>query len=209
MKERCRKAVEYFHKAVASQLLAPMQQYIGSFNIKKAKTYYKNVCELETGLKMFMADLKKVRYNDIPLADDLPLSIPERDSLYREKPAGNSTPRKTQTTGATEPKIPSARQSFNLFNEGLSANDIAAQRGIGETTVMSHLTEFVQSGELPVSRILPQATIAALTPWVQAAIARDDFRLGAVKEAVGDNYSYAEIRLVMSHCLHERNEKRG
>jgi ATP-dependent DNA helicase RecQ len=95
-----------------------------------------------------------------------------------------------------------------LFNEGLSVEEIVAQRGISKITVETHLSDFVQSGELSVLRLLSQETLNELTPWINAAIAEDNLRLAPIKEAVGEKFSYADIRLAMSHCLREWDKQR-
>jgi hypothetical protein len=74
--ERCRKAIEYFHRSIGEQMLIPLRQYIQSFKVKKAKTFYKHVCNLELDLKIFLENMQKARYNDLPLAADMKLSLP-------------------------------------------------------------------------------------------------------------------------------------
>jgi hypothetical protein len=81
LSERCCKAVVYFHQAVADGMLLPLQKYIHGFNIKTAKTFHKNLCGLEQDLKLFIENMKKVRYNDVPLAKDIVLTIPKRVDL--------------------------------------------------------------------------------------------------------------------------------
>ena len=232
--DRCCKAVSYFHQAIIERMLTPLQQYINGFKIKKAKTFYKHLCELELDLKLFIENMKKVRYNDIPLANNLDLPIPERGGLYQTSNEKKKQQTKTQEPSLQnvrkqarqeslsskndgvedefqyierDPKISSAKQSFDLFREGLSVQEIAKARRIGETTVFSHLAEFVLSGELPATNLVTQDKITELMPWVQAAIAEDNMRLGLIKEAVGERFSYTDIRIVMSHCLYLRNKK--
>ncbi len=222
--ERCRKAVIYFHRAIIDQMLLPLQQYIVGFTIKKAKTFHKNICNLELDLKLFIESMKKVRYNDVPLAADLDLPVPERGMLYpTETKTAKSTMSKTITEESTKtnavqstetelnqaestdkPRISSNRQSFDLFKEGLSVVEIAQARKIGETTVLGHLAEFVQTGDLSAFDLLPRNAVDNLMPWVQAAVAEDNLRLAPIKESVDPKYSYSDIRIVMNHCLYER-----
>ncbi|MDR1171899.1 MAG: helix-turn-helix domain-containing protein [Bacteroidales bacterium] len=223
--ERCCKAAAYFHQAVVEGMLLPLQQYINGFKIKKAKTFYKNLCGLELDLKLFIENMKKVRYNDIPLAGELVLPIPEREGLYRTPiktgepiPAKTTKPkmpvnkagpeqRERPQPGEQRMHIPSAGQSFDLFRKGLSMKEIAQARNISETTVASHLAEFVLSGELPVTDLVPQEKLSELLPWVQAAIAEDNLRLAPIKESVDERFSYNDIRFVMNYCLYERSRK--
>ena len=234
--ERCCKAVTYFHQTIVEGMLSPLQQYIQGFRVKKAKTFHKNLCGLELDLKLFIENMKKVRYNDVPLAKDLILKFSERREMGKDEKVGemgkdekvgemgkagkvgeaklqtsNLKPEtsnlKLQTSNLNpEPRISSAEQSFELFREGLSIKEIAQSRSISESTIATHLAEFVLAGELPVTELIPQETVAELTPWIQAAIAEDNPRLAPIKEAVGERFSYSDIRLVMNHCLYERDK---
>ncbi|MDR1880951.1 MAG: helix-turn-helix domain-containing protein [Tannerellaceae bacterium] len=216
--ERCRKAVGYFHHAAVERLLAPLQQYITGFNIRKAKTFYKNICNLELDLKLFLENMKKVRYNDIPLAEDMDLPVPDRRSLYQDTERKENAPDKPNKAVMTypsaarketrPPKIPSGRQSLDLFNEGLSVSEIMEKRSLSESTVAEHLSKFVLSGELSVFRLLPRETIEELIPYVKAAITEDNRRISPIKERFGEKYSYSDIRMVMNHCLCERKDNR-
>ncbi|MDR1865370.1 MAG: helix-turn-helix domain-containing protein [Bacteroidales bacterium] len=224
--ERCRKGVEYFHRTVVERMLAPLQEYITLFNVKKAKTFYRQICALEADMKLFITNMKKVRYNDVALAEDMDLPLPRIRSVYAEsapeKNGGRTASAKAgraaweqkqrQPSSTKHPetsKIPTRQQSFNLFREGLSIGEIAAKRGISETTVTDHLSDFVLNGELSVFRLLPSETVEHLTPWIKAALAEDTPRLAPVREAVGEKYSYSDLRLVMSHCLYEQNRQQG
>ena len=208
--ERCCKAVAYFHKTVVEGMLSSLQEYINGFNIKRAKTFYKHLCELEDDLKLFVENMKKARYNDIPLIKGLNLPFPERGKLY-QSPAGEEKPQKPQKQPKQQqhtdeqPRVPSARQSLDMLTGGLSIQDIAKSRNLSETTIASHLAEFVLTGELPVAKLISQETIDELTPWVQAAIAEDNIKLAPIKESVDKRFSYNDIRFVLNHCLYERN----
>ena len=199
--DRCCKAVAYFHQTIMEKMLVPLQKYIKSFRVKKAKTFHKNLCGLELDLKLFIENMKKVRYNDIPLAKDLDLQC-------RPETSGNlQLPRKKLDRSSSETQnIPSAQQSLNLFHSGLSIEEVATTRSLSTTTVASHLAEFVLSGELSVTDLVPQEKIDALIPWVQAAIAEDNLRLGPIKESAGEQFSYNDIRFVMNHCLYKARE---
>ena len=217
--DRCCKAVTYFHQTVIEKMLLPLQQYIRTFKIRKAKTFYNNLCGLELNLKLFIENMKKVRYNDIPLAKNLNLPIPDRDTLHvATAKAENRTTQppakfnqklnpKPETKNIKPETSPSAQQSLNMFRSGSSIEEVAKSRNLSATTIASHLAEYVLSGELSVTGLVPQETIDELTPWVQAAIAEDNLRLAPIKESVDERFSYNDIRFVMNHCLYERNLK--
>ena len=209
--ERCSKAVEYFHKTIVEGMIVPLQQYINVFKVKKAKTFHKNLCGLELDLKLFIENMKKARYNDIPLVKDMVLPIPSRYGIYQmpqkeEEQTVDKLPIKKKETESGRQKYSmkpgnQARQSFNLFCEGLSINEIAKRRNLAESTIAAHLAELVLAGELPVIDLVSQETIDELTPWIQAAIAEDNLKLAPIREATDNRFSYNEIRFVLNHFL--------
>jgi len=85
LKERCQKAVSYYHQNVVSKILIPLQDYIHGFKAtKKAKTFHKNLIRVEEDIILFIENMKKVRYNNIALAEDLELNVPKRRELFDE-----------------------------------------------------------------------------------------------------------------------------
>ena len=223
LRERCNKAVTYFHNTIIEKMLIPLQYYINVFKVKKAKTFFKHLCNLELDIKLFIENMKKVRYNDVLLVKDLVLSIPERNDLLKkiepEKPSapkpvpasasvhfqGKKKAKPAPSTSA-QPQISSARQSLNMLRDGRTIPEIAEDRNLVQSTIETHLAEFVFSGELPVTEVISQQTLDELTPFVLAAIAEDNMHLAPIRDAAGKKYSFSEIRLVMKHCLHEMGE---
>ena len=88
----------------------------------------------------------------------------------------------------------SPRESVRLFLGGKSLAEIAGERGLAESTVGSHLAEAMEAGEaLPLDRLVSpprqaviKATVAAVGPGP----------LKPIKDRLGDEYSYTEIRFV-------------
>ncbi len=85
--------------------------------------------------------------------------------------------------------------SFNLYKEGKTVEQIAVERDMAVSTIEGHLAHFVGTGELSVDEFVP----ADLTALIAENIDEDDFRMGAIKSALGDQISWSEIRYVMKH----------
>ncbi|GHT88601.1 hypothetical protein FACS189474_4130 [Bacteroidia bacterium] len=86
LKERCQKAVAYYHQNVVSRILIPLQNYIHGFKLtKKNKTFRKNIIQSEEDIILFLENMKKVRYNNIALTEELELTIPKRRELFEGK----------------------------------------------------------------------------------------------------------------------------
>lgn len=86
LRDRCGKALEYYFNQMINSVLIPFQRYIQSFKrTSKTRTFYKNLVLIEEDLILFLENMKKVRYNNIALVEDLELEIPRRKELFGEK----------------------------------------------------------------------------------------------------------------------------
>jgi len=89
---------------------------------------------------------------------------------------------------------PTRRLTLDLYRQGLSIAEIASERNLTSGTVASHLAELIEAGEdVDIERLIPperQKIIA--DAWQQV----DGNALRPVKDVLGEEYSYDEIRLV-------------
>jgi ATP-dependent DNA helicase RecQ len=93
------------------------------------------------------------------------------------------------------PPGPSTRQqTLDLYRAGRSVEEIAQERNLKPSTIVNHLAELVETGEdIDVDALIQpghQETIVAAIQQVEGEA------LKPVKELLGDEYSYEEIRLV-------------
>lgn len=96
----------------------------------------------------------------------------------------------------TAPKKDTRQASLELFYQGLSIEKIAAERGLTESTVCGHIGVFVETGEVDIDRVIPREKRQA----IEAALAANtDNSMKSVKNALGEDVSYGEIKLVIAH----------
>ncbi len=101
---------------------------------------------------------------------------------------------------AGEPKMGDSKQySLQLFRQGRNPAQIAAMREISLNTVESHLAYFIRIGELDIHLLVPKEKVKRI---LQEAQSMEDNRLAPLKERLGDDYSYAEIRAALNFWLH-------
>jgi len=111
----------------------------------------------------------------------------------------SAAPRQRETSQASVP----ARQStagdsalltLDLFRQGMAPSDIASRRGMAPSTIEGHLAYAMEAGErLDISRLVTEEKRKA----IEAVLRRlGPGPLKPVKDALGDDYSYAEIRYV-------------
>jgi ATP-dependent DNA helicase RecQ len=93
------------------------------------------------------------------------------------------------------------RASLELYKKDKTIAEIAHERGLSASTVESHLSHFVQSGELDVLEMVPSEKI----PFIKEAVENYGAdRLAPLKEILGADFSYGEIKAVLGWM--NRNE---
>ncbi len=84
--------------------------------------------------------------------------------------------------------------TLGLYHQGLSIDEIASQRNLKSSTIISHLSELVEAGEaIDIDRLVHPEHYDMIVDALQQI---GDELLKPIKEFLGDDYSYEEIRLV-------------
>lgn len=93
--------------------------------------------------------------------------------------------------------------SYKMFRAGKSVAEIAAERGFGLSTIEGHLARFIETGEIDLNELVEQSKVEA----IRAAIlkADSDNAISPIKEILGDNYTYGEIRAVLADMTRAAN----
>ena len=87
------------------------------------------------------------------------------------------------------------RESFKMYQAGKSIAEIAQERSLSPMTIEGHLTYFVQTGDLDVSNFVSREKLLI----VQDAVEKyGGEMLSPLKEILGEDYSYTEIKAVIS-----------
>lgn len=93
-------------------------------------------------------------------------------------------------------KISSATETFALYNREGDIEKVAQLRGLAVSTIESHLAGFVKTGELAIEKIVDPEKIKTIIALIEKTGATTTSFL---KNTLGENYSYNEIRAVMYH----------
>jgi ATP-dependent DNA helicase RecQ len=99
----------------------------------------------------------------------------------------------------------SSMESLTLFKEGKTVAEIASLRTLSPMTVEGHLGFFIETGELDVSLFVKEEKIPAITNAVESYGAD---RLSPLKEILGPDYTYGEIKAVIGWMKFKANAKR-
>jgi len=99
------------------------------------------------------------------------------------------------------PKGDTKLVSFELFLLGKSVDVIAKERGLAVSTIESHLSYYVGTGELGIERLVDPKKAAIISAWY---LRNPTLGSGPAKAALGDNVSYSELRFVWIYLMHTK-----
>lgn len=86
--------------------------------------------------------------------------------------------------------------SYDLRQKGLTIAKIAEERGLATSTIEAHLTTFIADGKLAIGKLLAADKQQAIE---QTIAQQPDQTWSEIKKALGDDYSYGEIKMVLAH----------
>jgi len=186
LKERCRKAIEYFTSQIATQLAAPLHEHIGALGYKKkVKRYVNHLRSIEDSCwskierlhdasfldeKLYDGEVKHVRAKPLQAAPAVPSGRKEKGGTYRD--------------------------TLDLHRQGKTAEEIAATRGLAVGTIKGHLAHWIASGDLDVHDVLPAEIVG---PVIEFLREHEDATFTAIRKGTGDKFDYGDIRMVVAH----------
>lgn len=88
------------------------------------------------------------------------------------------------------------KESLNLFKLGKSIKGIAEERELNENTIFGHLASFIDSGEVVITDLIPDADYKELKDLIRKKTFEN---LSDLKHQLPEKYSYGEIRLILEH----------
>jgi ATP-dependent DNA helicase RecQ len=103
--------------------------------------------------------------------------------------------KKEAASAPTGPGVPSLTRQVTLqmYQAGQCIEDIARERNLKPSTIISHLAELIEAGEaIDVAALIQPGHYEVIVDAIQQV---DGEALKPVKELLGDKYSYEEIRL--------------
>ncbi|WP_457577189.1 helix-turn-helix domain-containing protein, partial [Desulfomarina sp.] len=86
--------------------------------------------------------------------------------------------------------------TLELFKKNLTIQEIAKERELVPTTIQRHLAKCVELGKIDIEQLMPPEKIQIITDAMKKT---ESSLLSEVKEALGEEYSYEEIRYVQAH----------
>ncbi len=87
--------------------------------------------------------------------------------------------------------------SLGMLNDGLTIQQIAAERNLAESTIESHLAAFIAAGELDIDRVVTTEKKNAIIDIIK--VTKQYVAAKPIKDLLSDEYTYGEIRMVLEH----------
>jgi hypothetical protein len=191
--ERVSAASSFFIKEIDEKLIRPVEKQIDNLKVKsKVAKYLKELKELKRkfekrkktfeNLQSMVASLR-----DAGSEEDITTFLEELHKPVTSNPI--EKPKKKE-------KGESHSISLRMFKDGMSIPDIAAVRNLVAGTIEGHLTNFIGTGEIDVHDLVEEMKLQKILSVLND---QPSLHSSAVRELLGDQFSYGEIRAAMRY----------
>ena len=89
--------------------------------------------------------------------------------------------------------------TLRMFRGEMSVEEIAEERELSPNTIETHLVRFIPTGEVKLTEIVPEEKIEPIREAIFEMNAEQG--ITPIKEFLGDDYSYGEIRAVIADFM--------
>ena len=174
---------------------------------KKVKTYLEELAELDA---LFFKQLQlinkaeamvKTATENSEFSKDKINTVEENKERIKELseigPIKVKRERKSKTKDGKEKteKIDTKKVTFDLYKAGKSIEEIAAERKMVQMTIEGHLAHYAGLGMIDVKLFVEEEKMNNI---ITVSKKLDTTLFGPIKQSLGDEYSYSEIRFAMA-----------
>lgn len=188
--ERTQKAAAWFLKSLEEELIAPLQQHIDAWSIKKKnKKYQKELADLLLSYQRKQEQIRQSTLITQAIRDGRNIQdvIQEVTRHQQSSNALNQQPDKKAKSIIGETK----QLSLKLFKEGRSIDEIASMRGLTTGTVITHLSHFIGT-ELVATELIALERLEIIMPLLKAHPKKS---LTEIRNMLNRKVEFHEIRI--------------
>jgi len=205
LQKRLQAAMTYFHTKLHEHLDPVILHTKVVINNKQVATQYNNALDaLMLSYKLKVGIFSRLKDKGFSIRDYLSAKAKAvlDEVKVDEKNARVENAEKHLTKKAAKEKAPKKEKidtrdvTYKLFREGKSIEEIAKERSLTKGTIENHLAYYVEKGDLKVGEIVStqhQKIIRGIVRSFNKA-----YSLSEVKSLLPNDYSYAEIKLVIA-----------
>jgi len=185
--KRAKKAKSYFDELV---LLEEMQ-IKAVFQLMKAKLLINTVAAgLEISKENLTSnEIKSYRNNKI---SEIQTKFKELNNTIVEDDVDENRYTKKKSSKTATPKKSTTQETYELWLQSNSINEIAAIRKLTPQTIYGHFSKLIEAGQVQLKDIMPEDKIEALTLIFKGFKGES---LNELMEAHGDKFTWNDMRL--------------
>ncbi len=174
--------------------------------------HQKTLIQIAVNLPDTLAALGKIKGIGKRLAEKYGQELVALVSAYRREhnitevvlPESDPSQKESETAKKKGEKIDTKRISLEMFERKMTIPEIVKERGLVISTIEGHLAFFVEAGTLAIGRLLASEKQQVIE---QKLSEMRGHSLGEIKQALGDGYSYGELKLVQAHLKYLEHNK--
>ena len=194
--DRVTKARGYFEPEF-KLLINDVEDHIALIKeLKGVKAYLKELTEVKNEFHHLVLEMTKVQLllDAAQKKEDFTKEQLYSSEAYKEQLANAKAGGKKKKS--KEDKLNTKNVSLGFFQEGLSIDEIAEKRNLVRSTIEGHLAHFVKEGVITTERLISQEKLENIMTVIAVIKSTSSY---AVKEKLGNEYSYSEIKIALAH----------
>ena len=106
-----------------------------------------------------------------------------------------AAPKKKKEKGTTQ------LESFQMFLEGKTIEEIASARMLTTTTIEGHMAHMIKLGKLDIRKVMPEDKLQRMLTVIQN---EREPTLNGLKSKLGSGFSFGEIKMGLAHVQREK-----
>jgi hypothetical protein len=192
LNDRVAAATGFFILQTDEKLILPIKKQIEDLKIKKRVTsYVKELAALKRAFEKRRKQFENLRLMVASLheATNEEEVFSYIEQLHQPIVIGNGPIEKKKKEKGESNLI-----SLRMFKDGMNIPDIATARDMVTGTIEAHLASFISTGEIDVLELIDETKLKKILSLLDES---PGLRSSELKEVLGEQFSYAEIRAAM------------
>lgn len=185
--ERIEKAKDYFFDFLGPATVNVQAHIQNIKKEKKVKGYKKELEEIENQIINKIRDIEQITY--------IANALKKGESLFQKPTNLLSQKLLSEKSEKQKSKVPTAKVTFDLYEQGKTIAEIAKERNMVPATIEGHLAKFIEIGVIPISDFVNEKTANQIIKVLES----DAVGLKEIKAALPNKISYGEIKMVIAH----------
>lgn len=183
--ERCSKAIDYFTGELYHKIILPLNEYINTLAFKtKVKRHVQAAMELSNYVWQHIGRLYQAQFNGMKMyAGEIKykrevLVIAQSSSTKKKKVKGDSV-----------------LDTFALFQQKKTVDEIAEIRSLARSTVKGHFAELIKKNKVDIHEVLSHDSIAMIRNAIKKS---GSTKLTEVRSFLPEGFDLNEVRMVIN-----------